>query len=131
MHIHLKIIGFILIALAMIHIIFPKYFKWKDELKSISLINRQMMIVHTFFIALIVFLMGLLCIISTNELTDSDLGQKISLGLALFWSARLFVQFFGYSSKLWKGKIFETRIHILFIFLWAYFSLIFWIIAIT
>ncbi len=129
MQIHLKIIGVLLIALALIHIAFPKYFKWKNELSSLSLINRQLMMVHTFFIALTVFLMGLLCLTSSAEVINTVLGKKISLGLAIFWTIRLFVQFFGYSSKHWLSKKFETSVHILFSFLWTYLSFVFWIIA--
>ncbi len=125
MQIHIKIIGFLLIALALVHIIFPRYFNWKKELKSLSLINRQMMTVHTFFIAFTVFLMGLLCLTSSNELIETNLGKKISLGLGIFWTVRLFIQFFGYSKDLWKGKKLETLIHILFSILWVYFSAIF------
>lgn len=125
MEIHFKIIGVLLIALALVHIAFPKYFKWDKELKSLSLINRQMMTVHTFFIALTVFLMGLLCITSTTELIETNLGKKITLGLGLFWTIRLAIQFFGYSSDLWKGKKFETSLHIIFSLLWAYLSFIF------
>ena len=125
MEIHYKIIGFLLIILALIHIVFPKYFDWVTELKSLSLINRQMMTVHTFFVALTVFLMGLLCLTSSKELIYTTLGKKISIGLGIFWSIRLIVQFFGYSSSLWKGKRFETFMHIVFSLFWAYLSLIF------
>lgn len=125
MYIHIKIIGFLLIALALVHIIFPKYFNWGKELKFLSLINRQMMIVHTFFIAFTVFLMGLLCLTSTSELIETNLGKKISLGLGVFWTIRLFIQLFVYSTDLWKGKKFETLIHILFSIFWIYFSSIF------
>lgn len=125
MEIHFKIIGIILIVLALIHVVFPRYFNWKQELKSLSLINRQIMIIHTFFIALVVFLMGLLCLISTTELIETKLGKTISMGLGIFWIMRLFIQFFGYSSTLWRGKIFETTIHILFSLLWLYLSLVF------
>ena len=125
MLIHINIIGLILITLALVHIIFPKYFNWKKELKSLSLINRQMMIIHTFFIAFTVFLMGLLCLTSSSQLIESNLGKKISLGLGLFWSVRLFIQFFGYSADLWRGKKLETLIHILFSILWTYISSIF------
>jgi len=126
MVLHLKIIGILLMVLATIHVFFPKYFNWKIELKSLSLINRQMMTIHTFFIAFIVFLMGLLCVTSSTELIETELGKKISLGLAIFWSVRLMFQFFVYSSKLWKGKTFETSIHILFSGLWIYLSVVFW-----
>lgn len=131
MHLHLKIIGILLIVLAMVHIVFPRYFNWDKELGSLSLINRQLIWVHTFFIALTVFLMGLLCLTSSAELTGTFLGKKICLGLGIFWAIRLFVQFFGYSSKLWKGKTFETSVHISFTFLWTYLSFIFWAIALN
>lgn len=125
MEIHFKLIGIILIVLGIVHAIFPKYFDWKNELKSLNLINRQMMIVHTFFIALIVVLMGLLCLTSANELVNTNLGKKISLGFGVFWLARLLIQFFGYSSELWRGKTFETAIHIVFSILWTYLSIVF------
>ena len=94
-----------------------------------SLVNRQMMYVHTFFIALVVLLMGILCLTSAKELIETSLGKKICFGLGVFWLIRLFIQFFGYSSKLWKGKTFETTVHIVFIFLWTYLSFIFYKIA--
>ena len=125
MEMHYKIIGVLLIALSFVHIIFPKYFKWKDELKSLSLINKQMMTIHTFFIALVVFLMGLLCLTSSSDLVETNLGKTISLGLGIFWMIRLFIQFFGYSSDLWKGKVFETSVHIVFALLWIYLIVVF------
>lgn len=124
---HLYIIGWLLILLATIHIVFPKYFNWKKDLASLSLINREMMQVHTFFIALTVFGMGVLCMVSAEELITTPLGKKILLGLAIFWTIRLVMQFFVYSSKLWKGKAFETLMHILFTCLWIYLSTIFWL----
>lgn len=129
MTIHLQIIGILLILLALIHVVFPKYFNWKEDLKPLRLINRQMMTTHTFFIALVVLLMGLLCITSSEELIETILGKKISFGLALFWMIRLFFQLFVYESKLWKGKNFETTIHIIFSLLWIYLTTIFSIIA--
>ena len=127
MEIHIQIIGTLLIVLSLIHVIFPSYFNWKSELQHLSLINRQMMTVHTFFITLTVFLIGLLCVTSASELIETSLGRKISLGLAVFWTIRLFTQIFIYSPKLWKGKTFETIVHVLFTIFWAYMSLVFWL----
>jgi hypothetical protein len=124
---HFIIIGIILTLLALVHVIFPKYFHWHTDLKSLSLINRQMMQVHTFFVALTVLLMGILCVTSYHELTCTVLGKKISLGFGVFWLARLIIQFFGYSSKLWKGLKFETTVHILFSLLWLYLTSVFFI----
>lgn len=125
MAIHFKIIGILLMILALMHIFFPKYFNWKEELKALSLINRQMMKVHMFFIAFVVLLIGLLCFTSVTDLTQTKLGKTISFGLGVFWATRFFFQLFIYSPKLWKGKTFETIIHIVFIFLWTYLSGVF------
>ena len=131
MELNLKIISILLIILAFIHAVFPKYFKWKQELNSLSTINRQLMYVHSFFIAFVVLLMGLLCLTSANDLIETALGRRVCLGIGIFWITRFFIQFFGYSAKVWKGKKFETTVHILFSVLWAYFSLVFCLIYIA
>ena len=84
-----------------------------------------MMYVHTFFIGFIVFLGGVLCITSANELITTSLGRRVCLGIGIFWGVRLVVQFVGYSSKLWKGKRFETLVHIMFVGLWGYLTGVF------
>jgi hypothetical protein len=125
MELHIKIIGGLFILLAVFHVFFPKYFKWKNDLSSLSLMNRQMIQVHLFFIAFGIFLVGLLCLTSSDGLLDTSIGRRISLGLGIFWAVRLYVQFFAYSRKLWKGKPFETMVHILLSFFWTYASLVF------
>jgi hypothetical protein len=69
--------------------------------------------------------MGLLCVTSATELLSTSFGKRICLGLAIFWLARLAVQFFGYSSKTWKGKSLETTIHLLFSIVWVYLVIVF------
>lgn len=84
-----------------------------------------MIYVHTLFIALVLFLMGILCITSSAEIVGTVLGHRVALGLGIFWLIRLLIQFFGYSSKLWKGKVFETTIHIIFSVFWTYLTVVF------
>jgi hypothetical protein len=122
MELNLKIAGVLQIALATLHAFFPRRFRWKDEFTQVGLLSRQMMYVHTFFIALIILLMGLLCLTSPEDLARSPFGKRVALGLAFFWTARLVIQFFGYSSELWRGKKFETVVHIVFSIFWVYLS---------
>ena len=128
MELHLNVIGILLILLALVHGVFPKYFDWSGDLAPISLFNRQLIYVHTFFIALVLLLMGMLCLTSADEMINTPLGRKLALGLAVFWTIRLGVQFFGYSSVLWRGKTFETAVHILFSILWVYLSTVFFLV---
>lgn len=129
MKLQIQIIGYLFILLSIVHIIFPKYFRWKEDLKQISLINRELMYVHTFFIAVTVFLMGLLCITASEDMIVTELGKKLSFGFGVFWFLRLLIQFFGYSSELWKGKIFETVVHILFSIFWIYTTVLFFSVS--
>lgn len=112
--------GYVLMVLACVHVIFPRYFNWRKELARLSPINREMMQVHTLFIALTVFGIGLLCAVQTDDLIGTPLGRWLSRGLAVFWGLRLYVQWFGYSRELWRGKWFETRVHVVFTLLWMW-----------
>jgi len=125
MEIHIKIVGSLLIALSLTHIIIPKYFKWEQELTSLSLITKQILYVHTFFIAFIVLLMGMLCLCYAHEILYDPFGRAISFGLFVFWLTRLIFQFFVYSPRVWRGKRFETIIHVVFSVLWFYFTGVF------
>lgn len=121
----LQITGALLIALGLAHAAFPRHFRWLEETAGLSLLTRQILYVHTAFIGLTVFLIGLLCVTCAHELTNSPLGKRISLGLAAFWGIRLAVQFFVYSPELWRGKPFETTIHILFSLFWVWLTTLF------
>jgi hypothetical protein len=118
MRLWLEINGALLLALALLHAVFPRRFRWKEELREVSLLTRQILHVHTFFIALAVGLMGLLCLSSADALLATSLGRRLCAGLFVFWLCRLLVQFFGYSSTLWRGKAFETAVHVVFSLLW-------------
>lgn len=126
---HLRITGYILVLLSLLHIFFPKYFKWKKEFEAVSLLSKQMMYVHTFFIALIVLLMGLCCIYAAEDILQTRLGHLLALGLFIFWGCRLLFQVFVYSPALWKGKRFETTVHVVFSFIWTYFSIVFLLVC--
>jgi hypothetical protein len=125
MELQLKIAGGLLIMLSLVHLSFPRRFNWKKELAPVSLINREMMYIHTFFIALMLLLIGVLCITSSNDLLHTPLGNTIALGFGIFFAIRLLLQFFGYSPEHWKGKPFETVVHVLISILWIYLSLVF------
>ena len=121
----LRLVGGLLLVLALAHGAFPRYFGWRREFAAVSLLSRQVMYIHTLFVALAVALMGALCLSSAPALAGTPLGRRVALGCAIFWGARLLVQFVGYSPALWRGKRFETTVHILFALLWAYVSAVF------
>lgn len=124
---HLRIVGTLLLVLAAINVfVIPKRFGWKDELPKLSLLTRQVFVVHCLFIVLILVLMGVLALGFTETLLDSTpLAKVVLAGLALFWLVRLFVQWFVYDWALWRGKPFYTVMHMVFTGLWLYASTVF------
>ena len=122
----LKIVGASLLLLAGAHAFFPRRFNWKEELSRVSSLNRQVFQIHCFFIGLILFLFGLLSLCFTDTLLErTRLARVVLAGLLVFWLARLVVQLFVYDPSLWKGNRFNTRIHLLFSLMWAYYVAVF------
>lgn len=121
----LKTAGVLLVALALFHAVLPGYFKWRDELRGITLLTRQIHYIHTFFIGLTLLLMGLLCLTRSAELLHTPLGRSVCLGFAVFWLCRWVIQFFGYSASHWRGKRLETAVHVVFALLWTFFTAVF------
>lgn len=118
---HLRLMGALLIVLSLAHAAFPRRFGWKDELQKVSLLTRQIFYVHHFFVALVVGLQGMLCLVFPQTLLQpSALAYLVCAGFVIFWALRWFFQFFVYDSQLWRGHAFNTRMHILFVMLWTY-----------
>ena len=104
MELHLKIAGALMILLALVHVIFPKYFDWENELKPLSLINRQLMYVHTFFVAFFLLLMGALCLYSSHEIVETGLGKIVALGFGIFLVCPSFVSNFCVFIRTLEGE---------------------------
>ena len=117
----LQFAGAVLLGLCLLHAAMPKRFSWAEELTRLSLLNRQIFWVHTFFIALMVGQMGVLFLFFPEMLLDrTPLARLVTIGLIVFWLARAFTQFFVYSPSLWRGKRFETFVHFAFGAFWLY-----------
>jgi hypothetical protein len=123
LHFNLQTAGVLQILLAAAHLTFSKRFNWKEELARISLLNRQIFYVHTFFICLVLVLFGLLCVVCWEVLLGPvRLARAVVAGIGAFWFIRLIFQFFIYDSQLWRGNRFNTCAHVFFVLLWAYFA---------
>lgn len=122
----LRLAGVSLIGLAALHLFLPKRFHWREEFARVSLLNRQIFYVHCLFICLMLILMGVLCLFwAPILLIPSPLSELVAAGLAIFWLCRLAIQWFVYDSQLWRGKRFETVMHIAFTGLWTFYTGVF------
>jgi hypothetical protein len=126
LEIHFKIVGALMFFLAAIHGFLPRRFDWANELRRLSLLNRQIFLVHCSFIVLLLLLLGTLSLVYTPALMQPTLLAKLVLaGLTVFWGARLFTQLFVYDSRLWRGSPINTVVHALFTAIWTYYTAVF------
>jgi hypothetical protein len=121
LELNLKIVGVMLIVLGLSHGAYGKRFNWKTDLAKLSLLNRQIFIVHCFFISLTLVLMGGITLFYTRALLEpTTLSRAGLVAVVVFWLCRLFIQFFVYDAALWRGNRFNTRMHVGFSVVWAY-----------
>src|SRR3954468_8981258 len=123
---YLESAGVLQLALALAHFWFPRRFDWKGDLAKMSLLNRQIFIVHCLFIVLVLLLFGGLSLFGSHLLLQSNpLARVVLAALLIFWSVRLWVQWFVYDHGLCVGRRFETMSHFGFTALWTYFVLVY------
>ena len=121
LRIHLQIMGAMLLSLGLAHSFFGRYFGWKSELTKLSLLTRRVFEVHSFFIALILVLLGVCSLFYPEALLEpTPLSRILLTGIVVFWVCRLAVQFLVYDSAIWRGKRLYTIAHVLFSLLWIY-----------
>ena len=86
----------ILLASALV----PKVLNWKASLEKLDGLFRQLIWVHGAFIVLVIIGFGLLSVVLAGDLADgTPLARGMCLFIALFWAARLVVQFFVFDAK--------------------------------
>ena len=86
----------ILIASAMV----PEVLDWKGSLAKLDGLFRQLVWVHGAFIVLVIIGFGLLSVALADDLASgTPLARGMCLFIALFWAARLVVQFFVFDAK--------------------------------
>ncbi len=123
---HLRLAGGLLIFLAAMHLFLPRRFHWREELGRLSLFNRQVFYVHTFFICLVLVMMGALSAFAADSLMQpTHLGCLVLGAFAVFWLIRLAVQLFVFDPRLWRGQRFNTAMHCLLTLLWTYFTTVY------
>ena len=121
LYIHLQIVGALLMFLGLSHVFFNRFFRWEEELATVSLLTRRVFFVHNFFIGLSVVLGGAASFFCANALLrPGTLSRGVLAGMTTFWLCRLLAQFFGYDSAIWRGDRFRTFMHVAFSLLWCY-----------
>lgn len=123
---HFRIAGALQIAIAALHLTFPKRLGWREELPRLSLLNRQIFVVHAIFICLVLVLMGALSLLAPGVLLEPGrLARYVLGGFTAFWALRLAFQWFVYDQRLWRGNRTNTLVHFGATALWLYFTAVY------
>lgn len=125
-YLHLKVVGALLMTLGLAHSMFSSYFKWQKELAQLSLLTRQILLVHCFFIALLLVMIGVCSLFYPGALLGSGrLSRVVLTGFVVFWLCRLACQFFVYDPAIWRARPLYTVMHVVFSLFWIYVVLIY------
>ncbi len=118
---HLRAVGLVMAALAVVNVGVPSRFHWKEELSRVSLLNRQIFQAHSVFIVLLLALFSLLFLTCAEALLQpTRLSRAVLCGLTIFWGLRMLMQWFFYSPSVWRGHRFNTVMHGVFSVTWIY-----------
>lgn len=123
-------LGQILLGLASLAI--PKIFDYRRELYKLPPLLRQMFITYSFYILGTNFFIGIVSMALPRQLLNgSGLALAFSIYAALYWTARLCVQFFYFDRQgLPSGRLFliaEIALIILFVFLSFTYGMAVWV----
>ncbi len=123
---NLRIAGVAMAALAVINLFVPRRFRWHDEMARLSLLNRQIFQAHSVFLILTLAMFSALLLTCGPALLEpTRLARAILIGLCVFWTLRMLMQWFFYSPEIWRGNQFFTVMHGVFSVTWVYFSAVF------
>jgi hypothetical protein len=78
----------------------PRLLDWRANLASLHPFLRRLFWVYGCFIVLVIISFGTLTLLRSNELAASDpLARSVCAVIAIFWLARLAVQFFVFDAR--------------------------------
>jgi hypothetical protein len=89
----LRIAGGGLVVLSIFHAVLWRTLNWSSDSERMSPLNARVFFVHTFFIAFVLFALGVLSLGRPDLLlAPSELARLLLSGVVAFWIARLVIQ---------------------------------------
>jgi len=102
----IKLGGVYNIALVVFHLLFWRIFNWKEDLRSLSFLNRAIMQVVNLSLTIVFIIFAYISLVHTNELLSTSLGKSLLTFMALFWFARSAMQIIFFKLKHWGSIAF-------------------------
>ena len=97
----LRAAGGIHLAIAAANLGLPRRLHYRENLARVSPIVRQIFAVHSVYIVYVVLVFAALCLFFAPQLADGQgLNRFLAATMAVFWLARVPVQWFYYDAEL-------------------------------
>ena len=100
----IQIAGLVQLSIAAANLLLPALLHYRENLVKVSPIIRQIFIIHSLYIVLVLLGFSAISLMFADELAgESSLGRSISGLLALFWLLRVAIQL-GYYDRSIKQQ---------------------------
>jgi hypothetical protein len=99
----LQAAGAVQLLIAAANVLLPGRLRYRENLPRLSTIVRQVFVVHSIYIPLVLLFFGVVCLGFAPELAGGNgLGRFLAAFLALFWLLRAGLQVFYYDREFQK-----------------------------
>lgn len=116
----LRAAGVSMVALALFHLALWRMLDWGRETTALSPLSARVFAVHTFFVAFILFLLGLLSALAPDLLlAPSALARWLLVGVVALWIARFVAQPLVFDPAMDRGWTGSRALRAGLYFMWA------------
>ncbi len=98
--------GIYKLSFAVFHLLFWKIFDWKIDLPRLKLVNRAIVQVLNLCLTFVFIAFGVLSLLYSAEMAQTDLGRALISVAALFWLLRAVEQIVFFGLKSWISSAF-------------------------
>jgi hypothetical protein len=102
----IKIGGLFNLALAIFHLLFWQLFNWREDLRSLSYLNRGIMQALNLTLTFVFIAFAYLSLVHTYELYLTTLGRSLLLSISVLFMLRALMQVVYFRLTHWGSTVF-------------------------
>jgi hypothetical protein len=102
----IKLGGIYNFGFVVFHLMFWRLFRWREDLRSLSFLNRAIVQVLNLSLTFAFFAFGVLSFAFATAILESTFGRTFLILIALFWLARTIEQIVFFKLHHWGSRAF-------------------------
>jgi len=107
------------LAIAGLNLRLVRILDWKEPLRQIPLLLREVFYVHSWFISVTLTIFGVLTLRFAPEMSSNPVARWLAVAIGCFWGFRTLLQVGYYSSTHWRGNLRRTIIHVVLLVIYG------------